>query len=503
MLKQVNCKQKNNKLKSWFNIIILISIFWLCGVNFAAANESLSHQRHVLSRLSFGANSAEIEQINKSGIEAYIQSQLKPQTIEESPLLEDYLVRLDLINQKPVELQKKEISLYQKLRNSNPSAKQEQKIRKDVRNLKTQAMNEAMGAHLARAIYSNRQLQEVMVDFWFNHFNVDARKKAVRFWVNDYEEQIRTHALGNFADLLLATAQHPAMLMYLDNYTNTAPQSPAGKKNKQGLNENYARELMELHTLGVNDGYSQDDIISLARIFTGWGIDREGKQGDGQGGFFFFPRRHDRQDKVFLDYKIKGSGVEEGKQAIEILANHPATAHFISYKLAQYFVADIPPESLVNSLTKQFSNSRGNIKIVLDALIHSPEFNDPQYYGQKFKTPYQYLVSLVRMGEIEQPEIARVKGMIGQLSMPVYQCNTPDGYDNVESAWLNPDAILRRTSFATAISRGVLNRQNSVETQKIAQNLGEVSTTTKQIIDKTPDKLRAALMMGSPEAMYR
>ena len=503
MFERADCKQKKNKLLSWFNIIILSSIFWLNGVNFAAANELLPQQRHILSRLSFGATSAEIEQINKVGTEAYIQSQLKPQTIEESSVLEKYLAQLNFINKKPIELQKEEIALNRKLRKSNPSAKQERKIRLKVRNLKLQTLNEATDAHLARAIYSNRQLQEVMVEFWFNHFNVDATKKAVRFWVNDYEEQLRTHALGNFADLLLATAQHPAMLMYLDNHTNTDPQSPAGKRSEQGLNENYARELMELHTLGVNGGYSQDDVIALARIFTGWGIDREGKRRGKEDGFFFFPNRHDRQDKTFLGYEIKGSGMEEGKQAIEILASHPATAHFVSYKLAQYFVADIPPESLVDYLTKQFSNSQGDIKIVLDALIHSPEFNDPQYASQKFKTPYQYLVSLVRMGEIEQPEIARVKGMIDQLSMPVFQCSTPNGYADTKSAWLNSQAVLRRTSFATAIAQGVLNRQSLVETQKLGQNLGEISTATKQVIDKTPDRLRTALMMGSPEAMYR
>ena len=308
--------------------------------------------------------------------------------------------------------------------------------------------------------------------------------------------------MGNFYELLLATAQHPAMLIYLDNKENTAPDSPVGKKRKLGLNENYARELMELHTLGVDGGYSQDDVIALARIFTGWGIDRKGERGD-KTGFLFYVKRHDQQEKMFLGQKIAANGMKEGKQALRILANHPATAHYISYKLAQYFVADQPPESLVNNLTQEFINSKGNIRLVMDALIHSQEFNDPQYYGQKFKTPYQYLTSLVRLSEIKQPNFARIRGMLFQLSMPIHMCRTPDGYDNQQSTWLNPQAMLQRTSLATAIANGTLNKNSPIEISRIEQNLGIISSRTKKVVEKTPVHLRAALMMGSPEAMYR
>ena len=460
------------------------------------------NQKHILSKLSFGVTSTELKQVAQTGIEAYIQSQLEPQSINESSQLENYLYQLGSINRNPIELNQNAIALRKKLKNFQLSSEQQQEIQQEIGKLNIGTINKVADAHLLRAIYSNRQLQEVMVDFWFNHFNVYAQKDAVKFWLYDYENQIRTHALGNFYDLLLATAKHPAMLMYLDNQMNTAPDSPAGKMHNRGLNENYARELMELHTLGVDGGYSQDDVIALARIFTGWSTEKKEKKGEQQG-FFFFASRHDRQDKVFLGQQILADGIKEGEQALKILANHPATAHHISYELAQYFVADQPPESLVNHLAKKFLDSQGNIQLVMDALIHSQEFNDSQYFGQKFKTPYQYLVSLVRLGEIQQPNLKRLRGMLFQLSMPTYGCVSPDGYSNTQAAWLNPQAMLQRTGFARAIAKGILNQNSRVESQQLAQNLGAISPHTKQVIEQTPVKLRTALMMGSPEAMYR
>ena len=502
MLVQINCKKIKVKLRKWSGAIVLSSILWLSWTNLAAASESSARQRHILSRLSFGATSAEIEQINQMGSEAYIQAQLEPQTLEESPILEDYLDSLKSVNREGIEIQKQLTVLNKRRSRFKSSEKQWQKLTQKIRKLRSEAFNEAMDAHLARAIYSERQLQEVMVDFWFNHFNVNAQKGEARIWINDYENQIRKFALGNFYDLLLATAKHPAMSIYLDNQKNTAPESPVGKKSERGLNENYARELMELHTMGVDGGYSQDDVIALARILTGWGIDRWGEKGD-KNGFFFFDNRHDNREKLFLGHKIVPSGIEEGEQALSILVDRPATARFISYKLAQYFVADEPPESLVDRLATEFSSSRGNIKLVMDTLIHSQEFNDPQYFEGKFTTPYQYLVSLIRMGEIEQPNFKRIRGMLFQLSMPIYQYSTPNGYANTKSAWLNPQAILQRTSFATAISNGTLNRESKIVQSRLKQNLGEISVTTNKAVFKTRPFLQKALMMGSPEAMYR
>jgi len=471
-------------------------------MNQVKARDSLATQGHILSRLSFGATSSVLEQVNQTGIEAYIQSQLKPQSIRESSVLENYLAKLSSINREPTKLHASELAFREKLENSKLSTKQQEAIQQDIRKLNVRTINEAADARLARGVYGNRQLQEVMVDFWMNHFNVHALKSGVKYWLHDYENQIRTHSLGNFDDLLMATAKHPAMLMYLDNKNNTAPESSWGKKSEQGLNENYARELMELHTLGVDGGYSQDDVIALARIFTGWSIDRRGKKGD-KTGFYFYNNRHDQQEKIFLGRQITANGIEEGEQALKILAHHPATARHISYELGQYFVADQPPESLVNQLAKTFLESQGNIQLVMDTLIHSQEFNDPQYYGQKFKTPYQYLISLVRLGEIKEPSFKRLRGMLFQLSMPLYRCVTPDGYGNTQATWLNPQAMLQRTSLATAIANGTLNKNSSVEVGKLKQNLGELSPLTKQVIDESNLKLKTALMMGSPEAMYR
>ena len=490
-------------LSGWIALLLFNIVLWLSFAEPAMASSELSSsdRRHILERLSFGTTSQQLEQVDKFGIESYIESQLNPESVKESDVLEDYLAELTLLKQKPIENQKKISFLRRKINQDGLSAEQQKKIRPKIHQLDKKVKSEATNAHLARAIYSNRQLQEVMVDFWFNHFNVAIDRGPVKFWVDDYEKQIRTHALGNFRDLLGMTAKHPAMLIYLDNRRNTAPNSPIGKKRKIGLNENYARELMELHTLGVDGGYTQDDVIALAKIFTGWGVDLQGKRGDDTG-FFFYKNSHDPEDKMFLSYTIPANGMAEGEKALDILASHPATARFISYKLAQYFVADRPPASLVDALSQEFTASNGDIKQVLDVLIHSQEFNDPQYYKQKFKTPYQYIVSLVRMGEIEQPNFKRIKGMLNQLSMPLYECSAPTGYANTQDAWLNPQAMLQRTSMATAIARGALNRDDTIE-QKQLDNFGELSSSTKQVIAKTPNRFRSALVLGSPEAMYR
>ena len=492
------------KLRHWTLILLLGLMFWFGWQNKTMAIAQLppADTRHILERLSFGITSEQIEQVEDVGIEAYIQNQLDPKLVSESPVLNNYLKQLDFIDREPSQIQKKDNVLSRQINNPQLSKEQHTKANEQRTNLRRKVTNEAMSSRLARAIYSNRQLQEVMVDFWFNHFNVYIDKGQIRFWISDYEDRIRNNAFGNFRDLLAVTAKHPAMLVYLDNKSNVAPNSPNGLRTKKGLNENYARELMELHTMGVDGGYTQDDVIVLARILTGWGIDLSNKDENEQG-FVFNKNRHDPQDKIFLGHEISGQGIEEGEQALDILASHPATARNISYKLAQYFVADEPPSSLVDLLSQQFLDSKGDIKTVLNTLIHSSEFNDPQYYKQKFKTPYQYLISLVRMAEIERANIKRLQGMFTQLSMPLYRCSPPTGYKNTRSAWLNPQAMLQRTSLALAIANGNLNKNYKIKPQQLKANLGETSQHTKQVIAKSPEKLRSALMMGSPEAMYR
>ena len=363
-----------------------------------------------------------------------------------------------------------------------------------------------------------------------------------------YEEAaIRPNALGHFRQLLEATAQHPAMLYYLDNWQNTAPNSPGARGKFQGLNENYARELMELHTLGVEGGYTQQDVISLARTLTGWGFRRPGRLAAGGYEFYFDPKRHDFGDKVFLGQTIKGSGIDEGEKALDISARSPITAHHISYQLAQYFVADQPPPALVDRLTQRFQATDGDIREVLNTLFHSSEFNDPKYYSVKFKTPYQYVVSTVRATGVKVNNFRPLSGMLEQLGMPLYGCLTPDGYKNTQDAWLNPDAMTRRLSFATALASGRMRLNQSltetamanpslskadtlpsdrfnptdgttmvnpvggnlpskpqpVDALQLANTLGNhFSSQTESAIATSPLQLRAALILGSPEFMH-
>lgn len=488
----------------WQGLFILIfsSLFSLGCMPISAVRSELSqpNQRHILQRLSYGITREQIEQVNEQGIEAYIQSQLNPEQLPESPYVEQYQSELELINQPVVKTQSLHAKYRQQLRTPNISIAEHQRIDKITRNLNLQSRKEAMRLRLVKAIYSPRQLEELMVDFWFNHFNVFANKGVISLWVADYEKQIRSHALGNFRDLLEVTASHPAMLIYLDNERNTASNRPGSSLDS--LNENYARELMELHTMGVDGGYTHEDIVALSRIFTGWGVDYENKIGN-EHGFFFYENLHDPSSKVFLGHQITTKGIEEGREALDVLTAHPATAKFISYKLAQYFLVDKPPSSLVDSLAKEFLASNGNIKSVLDTLIHSSEFNDSQYYGKKFKNPYQYLISLVRMSEIKQPNYEALTFMLSNLAMPMYMCDAPTGYKNTEEAWLNPQGILHRIGYSSAIARGSLTDKKPIQYEQLTDNFGELSLQTESVIAKSTPGLRSSLILGSPEAMYR
>jgi len=476
---------------------------------------------HVLNRLGYGPAPGDLEKVRAMGVEKYIEDQLTPQSIPEPESLRRELDSLDTLRMDPVELFR-EYGPPRPGRGRKPDPEAIKAARERTRVI----MQQAVEARLWRATQSPRQLQELMTDFWYNHFNVFAGKGLDHLWAGAYEEQaIRPYALGRFRDLLGATAHHPAMLFYLDNWQNTAPDSPGARGKLNGLNENYARELMELHTLGVDGGYTQQDVIALARIFTGWGLGRpRGK--DSRGGLYFDPKRHDYSDKIFLGQTIRGSGEDEGEQALDILAHSPATARHIGYELAQYFVADDPPPALVQRLSQRFLGTDGDIRAVLDTLFHSPEFWDRKYYGNKFKTPYQYLVSAVRASGVDLVNIRPLYGMLFQLGMPLYACLTPDGYKNTSAAWLNPDAMTRRISFATALAsgrlplaqpaennvgparkmdreeRGPVRRVEPVDDARLTDTLGNaLSAPTRAAIKETPPPLRAALILGSPEFM--
>lgn len=471
--------------------IIIALIFLLTTIAPSLADNSPAVSGvNLLNGLSFGLTPKDRQLFQSKNFSQYLQAQLNPQSLPYPPTLVQQLQQFPSLTMTPVEIYQR----YEpKIDAEKPQAGENKK----------KILQQAIQAHLLLAIASPRQLEELMVDFWLSHFNVYHDKGAlIRMWMGSYEHQaIRPHALGNFRDLLGATARHPAMLVYLDNWLNTAPKSPGARGKFKGLNENYARELMELHTLGVDGGYKQEDVITLAKILTGWGLDESGAKGS-KDGFYFYENRHDNSDKVFLGKPIKGGGQQEGEKALDILARHPATARHISYKLAQYFIADQPPEKLVDKLAQKFLQTNGNIREVLKVLLSSPEFANPQY--KKFKTPYQYVVSLVRASDIKNPDLEAIATMLKQLGMSVYGCLTPDGYKNTQEAWLNPDAMIRRVSIATEIAQGKLSNNKPVDSSQLAKTLGEsLSAKTKKIIQQHPPDLQAALMLGSPEMMYR
>jgi uncharacterized protein (DUF1800 family) len=314
--------------------------------------------------------------------------------------------------------------------------------------------SELQQAKLIREIYSERQLLEVMTDFWFNHFNVFQYKNQCVYYTTAYErDAIRPHALGKFYDLLVATAQSPAMLMYLDNWLSIGPHSQAAGKNGQsGLNENYGREVMELHTLGVNGGYTQSDVTELARVLTGWTI----AQPDDGGQFQFDPRRHDPGTKTVVGDKFFEAGVDEGLQALNMLAHHPSTAHFISKSIATRFVSDDPPEELVDRMAAKFLSSDGDIREVLRTMLHSPEFWSPRAYGAKMKTPLELVVSTLRATGTNVISPESLLQNLTAMGMPPYGMAVPTGYSLKSETWDNEGALLARINFSTALTQGNL-----------------------------------------------
>ena len=345
---------------------------------------------------------------------------------------------------------------------------------------------ELQQAKVLRAAYSERQLDEVMTDFWFNHFNVFMGKGPDRYLLTAYERDvIRPHAMGKFKDLLNATAKSPAMLFYLDNWLSVGPHSdvalgrprqrayrplyrgPFGvpvyrpprsqnpnaqqrKPKREGLNENYARELMELHTLSVNGGYSQKDVTEVAKVFTGWTI-RQPRQG---GGFEFNQRLHEPGPKYVLGKVIKDHGEKEGEQVLEMLAKSPKTAHFISYKLAQRFVADEPPPALVDRMAVTFLKKDGDIREVLRTLFQSPEFWSPEAYRAKVKTPLEFVVSAVRASGVDVENAMPLVQNLNRMGMPLYGAQPPTGYSMKADTWVNSAALLSRMNFALALGTG-------------------------------------------------
>lgn len=338
---------------------------------------------------------------------------------------------------------------------------------------------ELMAQRLTRDIYSTAQLQEVMTDFWFNHFNIYLRKnETMPYELVSYERDvIRPHALGKFEDLLEAVAHSPAMLMYLDNVQSVGPHSMAAeraeiaefrrsgnaRKAPEGLNENYARELMELHTLGVNGGYTQADVTQVARILTGWTVEQPQRGG----GFRFDPRRHEPGNIKALGQKFKDHGEMEGRQLLHYLASRPATAHFLSRELATRFVSDDPPQSLVDRMAQTYLKTGGNISAVLRTLYHSPEFWSTNSYRAKVKTPLEFVVSAVRASDANIQNLRPLANALRQMGMPLYGCVPPTGYDWKASTWVSTGALVDRMNFALALAA---NRLQGITTSWVQTN---------------------------------
>lgn len=408
---------------------------------------------HLLNRLGYGPRPGDVERVKQMGVERYIDSQLHPESIPMPPDLTARLASLETVNWSAGESLREFNELRKEVRDEDEGARQKR------RQVLGQMNREAADARLLRAIDSPRQLEEVMVEFWFNHFNVFAGKGVDRALIASYErDAIRPYALGSFRDLLGATAHHPAMLYYLDNVVSTSSAfgdalAKRGNKGPRGLNENYARELMELHTLGVDGGYTQKDVTELARMLTGWTYQPQRMVRFNEN-FTFDPRRHDQGSKTWLGRTVQPAGQREGEMALDVLAVHPSTAHHISYQLAQYFVSDNPPPALVDRMARTWLATNGDIRSVLKTLFSSDEFMAPQATGAKFKTPYQFVISAVRASGVEVTNVQPLLGTMAQLGMPLYGCQTPDGYKNTQEAWLNPDALTRRITFATALGSG-------------------------------------------------
>jgi uncharacterized protein (DUF1800 family) len=357
-------------------------------------------------------------------------------------------------------------------------------------------------AKVTRAIYSERQLQQVMDDFWFNHFNVYAAKGEDKWYLTSYERDvIQPHTLGKFKDLVTATAESPAMLFYLDNFLSAdpnaaqrqvalramrqnrgrfgrppQPQNQQARKNARGLNENYGRELMELHTLGVEGGYTQKDVTELARCFTGWTIDKPRLNPQ----FKFDEKLHDPDQKIVLKKKIHAGGMKDGEQAIELLAKHPSTAKFISTKLARRFVSDNPPAPLVARMAKTFESSDGDIRAVMHTMIYSPEFWSRDAYRAKIKTPFELVVSAVRALGADADTAMPLVQWVGRIGEPLYQCQPPTGYADNAEAWVNTGALLNRLNFSLTLAGNKIRGSRA----DVASLLGVDATEPKVALER-------------------
>ena len=547
---------------------------------------------HVLNRLGYGPSPGDIARVQEMTVAAYIEQQLHPERIQDTTLdarLEAYstiaLSTAEIARDYygPAEALRRQAQRAQANEPARPAAgvagagqtmagtqtmagdpamasappqrpqdrNQPPELRA-ARQKEQQVLQDLMQARLVRAVTSERQLEEVLVDFWYNHFNVFSGKGQVRVYVTEYERDvIRPNVLGNFRDLLGAVAESPAMLFYLDNFQSVDPKAAQKQADQQearmrqaqargrgraqvappnpqqnqaqaqriqqarnrGLNENYGRELMELHTLGVDAGYTQDDVVAVARAFTGWTIDRPR---DG-GSFQFNAQMHDKDPKMVLGTTIDAGGKRDGDRVLDLLATHPATAKFIATKLARRFVADEPPAALVERAAKIFLDTRGDLREVTRAIITSPEFFSAEARQAKVKTPLEFVASAVRASGADLNNPQPLVGALRSMGMPLYGAQPPTGWGDTAEDWVSTGALLNRLNFAVQLSKGQLRgvrvnvRQLAPDTSETSRDalvqkllLGNVSTATRETLAKaeSPQQL-IALTLGSPEFQKR
>jgi len=443
----------------WSMLAALLALVPVLAIFTVASHAAELNPRDMilLDRLTWGINASSAAHLQAIGTERWLAEQLHPAPNAALPAaVRAQIEAMPDVHKFPFDIA---MAFDQQAKSANQVADPDQK--KAAQQVYQQAMNDrakqAAARTILRALYSPDQLRERMTWFWFNHFNVHQYKANIRILVGDYEDRaIRSYALGKFRDLLAATLHHPAMLRYLDNADNASGH----------LNENYAREIMELHTMGVGSGYAQSDVEALARILTGVGIDLKPEdpklkpelqsQLFREGAFEFNPARHDYSDKMFLGHPIKGRGLAEVDEAIDILCRHPATALHLSRQIATYFVSDNPPESLVQKMAQTFRTTDGDIAAVLSTMVHAPEFNASLKPGAKFKDPAQYIFSAVRLAYDDKVILntAPVQSWLNRLSEGLFNHDTPDGYAMISASWNGPGQMMLRFEIARQIGSG-------------------------------------------------
>jgi uncharacterized protein (DUF1800 family) len=505
---------------------------------------------HALNRLGYGPRPGDVARVKEIGLAKWIDQQLRPETIddsqEEARLREGFptlsMSSGELVEKFPqprVAARRQGVTpqdIRQQQRQQLPQAQQQTTPAEgqagdmsapnspqagaanpgppimNYRQMQTpqRLVAELSMAKMDRAIYSERQLYEQMVDFWFNHFNVFAGKGQDRWLLTSYErDAIRKHAMGKFRDLLEATAQSPAMLFYLDNWQSAdpdasdrlqqrpivrpgnrgpifAPRFPMPAQNaqrqKRGLNENYGRELMELHTLGVDGGYTQQDVINVARAFTGWTIRTPQRDPE----FFFNEQIHDNKEKIVLGQKIDSGGMRDGEKVLDLLARNPNTAHHLSLKLARHFVSDNPPEALVDRMAQTYLKTDGDIREVLRTMVYSPEFWSNESYRAKIKTPFELVASAARAVDADADISATLVQWTGRIGEPLYQYQAPTGYPDKAESWVNTGALLNRLNFSLALAG---NRLPGVHVDAATLFGGAQPADSNAALDKAIDVL--------------